>query len=363
MSMWDKRDDTVVHEKEPFNAEPAPAALDGQLVTPTDAFFARNHGPIPQIEPQNWQLQVDGCVNEPLALSLTELRTRFAHQSLTVTMQCAGNRRDGLMKVRDIPGEHPWSRCAIGTAFWTGAPLADVLAAAGVQPDARHVAFQAPDVSEDAHPAQPYGGSVPLSKALGGDVLLAWEMNGQPLTPVHGAPVRVVVPGYIGARSVKWVHRVTAQAEPSANYYQATAYHVLPATAKPVDTGKEQGISLGPVGLNCEILRPGHRDAVSSGQLAVSGYAYVGGDRTVVRVDVSADAGRTWHQADLGDQAAGPWTWRLWQATLDVPSGPLQVVARAWDDTGATQPESPEHVWNPKGYANSSWARVQVHVT
>jgi len=360
--MWDKRDDTVVHEKEPFNAEPLPSVLDGQVVTPTDAFFSRNHGPIPHIDPQSWQLQVDGCVDHPLTLSLGELRRRFGQHTSTVTMQCAGNRRDGLMKVREIPGEHPWSRCAIGTASWTGASLARVLAAAGVQSDARHVAFQAPDVSEDANPAQPYGSSVPISKALGGDVLLAWEMNGQPLTPVHGAPLRVVVPGYIGARSVKWVEKITAQAEPSANYYQATAYHVLPATAVPVSSGQEQGISLGPVGLNCEILRPGDGDAVPAGTVMVSGYAYVGGDRTVVRVDVSADAGRTWQQASLGDQA-GPWIWRLWQLELDVPRGPLELVARAWDDTGATQPESAEHVWNPKGYANNSWARVQVRAT
>ena len=239
--MWDKRDDTVVHEKEPFNAEPLPSVLDGQVVTPTDAFFSRNHGPIPQIDPQSWQLQVDGCVDHPLTLSLGELRRRFGQHTSTVTMQCAGNRRDGLMKVREIPGEHPWSRCAIGTASWTGASLARVLAAAGVQSDARHVAFQAPDVSEDARPAQPYGSSVPISKALAGDVLLAWEMNGRPLTPVHGAPLRVVVPGYIGARSVKWVERITAQAEPSANYYQATAYHVLPATAVPVSPGRSRG--------------------------------------------------------------------------------------------------------------------------
>ncbi|MDF2966948.1 MAG: putative oxidoreductase [Nocardioidaceae bacterium] len=362
MPMHGKRDDTVVHEREPFNAEPSPAALDGQRVTPTDSFFSRNHGPIPEIDPRSWHLRVDGAVDRTLELSLDELRRSFAARNETVTLQCAGNRRDGLIQVRDIPAEHPWGRCAIGTARWTGVLLADVLDAAGVQPEARHIAFAAPDVSQIAHPPQPYGGSVPVSKATAGEVLLAWEMNEEPLSPVHGAPLRAVVPGYIGARSVKWLERVTAQREPSANYFQAVAYHLLPATVEPSQTGAPEGIPLGPVSLSCEILRPGDGEVVRAGRTAVSGYAHVGADRTVARVDVSADSGRTWHQADLSEQHH-PWTWRLWQATVVVAPGPLHIVARAWDDTGSTQPESTEQIWNPKGYMNNSWARVRLSVT
>jgi sulfite oxidase len=360
--MYGKRDDTVVHERQPFNAEPSPAALDGQLVTRPDTFFSRNHGVVPDIDPGDWRLRVNGAVDTPLELSMADLRTSFAPRTQTVTLQCAGNRRDGLMQVRAIPGEHPWGRCAIGTARWTGVPLADVLAAAGVQPEARHVAFAAPDTSQLAHPPQPYGGSVPVSKATAGDVLLAWEMNGEPLAPVHGAPLRVVVPGYIGARSVKWLERVTVQKEPSSNYFQAVAYHLLPATVEASETNAAGGISLGPVSLSCEILRPGDNEGVRAGQVTVSGYAYVGPDRTVLRVDVSADSGRTWRQADLSEQH-NPWTWRLWKTTLDVSPGPQHIVARAWDDTGSTQPESAEQIWNPKGYMNNSWARVSVSVT
>lgn len=360
--MYGKRDDSVVHDRDPFNAEPSPAALDGQLVTRTDVFFSRNHGAIPDIDPGSWRLRVDGAVDRTLELSMADLRERFARRTQTVTLQCAGNRRDGLMQVRDIPDEHPWGRCAIGTARWTGVALADVLGAAGVQPEARHVAFAAPDVSQLAHPPQPYGGSVPVSKATTGDVLLAWEMNEERLSPVHGAPLRVIVPGYIGARSVKWVEGVTVQREPSANYFQSVAYHMLPATVEPNEIDAAQGISLGPVSLSCEILRPGDNEVVRAGHVTVSGYAYVGGDRTVVRVDVSADSGRTWRQAELGEQQ-GPWTWRLWRTTVDVAAGPLHIVARAWDDTGSTQPEAAEQIWNPKGYMNNSWARVSLSVT
>jgi len=362
MPRYGKRDDTVVHESEPFNAEPTPAALDGQRVTPTDSFFSRSHGPIPEIDPGSWLLRVDGTVDQTLELPLDELRRSFASRTETVTIQCAGNRRDGLIQVQDIPGEHPWGRCAIGTAHWSGVLLADVLRAAGVQPEARHIAFEAPDVSQLAHPPQPYGGSVPVSKAMAGDVLLAWEMNEEPLSPVHGAPLRAIVPGYIGARSVKWLERVTAQRAPSANYFQAVAYHVLPATVEPSETNAARGISLGPVSLSCEILRPGDDEVVPGGQVPVSGYAHVGADRTVVRVDVSADFGRTWCQAELSEQH-NPSTWRLWRTTVDAAPGPLRIVARAWDDTGSTQPESAEQIWNPKGYMNNSWARVSLSVT
>jgi sulfite oxidase len=127
---------------------------------------------------------------------------RFAEREEVVTLQCAGNRRVGLTAVREIPGEAPWGPRATGTARWRGVPLADVLAAAGVRAGAAHVAFVGADCSEEAVPPQAYGSSIPLEKAQGDEVLLAWEMNGQPLAAVHGAPLRAIVPGYIGARSV-----------------------------------------------------------------------------------------------------------------------------------------------------------------
>jgi sulfite oxidase len=362
MSLWGKRDDMLVHERDPFNAEPPRAALAGRRTTPPDTFYSRNHGPVPVLDPAAWRLTVDGLVERPLELSLADLRERFGEHEVAATLQCAGNRRAGLAAVRAIPGEDPWGPGATSTARWTGVRLADVLAAAGLRPEAAHVAFTAPDVSRLADPPQPYGGSITVDKAVRPEVLLAWAMDGRPLPRVHGAPLRAVVPGWIGARSVKWLTRVTARADPSDNYFQATAYRLLPPDADPAEAGPDAGIPLGPIVVNCDILRPDDGARVPSGPTEVTGYALAGGDRTVARVDVSADGGRSWTQASL-DDGDSPWTWRHWRTTLDLPAGEVELTARAWDSAGAVQPESPAHLWNPKGYANTSWARIRLTCT
>lgn len=186
-------------------------------------------------------------------------------------------------------------------------------------------------------------------------------MNGEPLPAPHGGPVRVVVPGYIGARSVKWVTGINVRDTPSDNYFQAVAYHLLPADAAP-DTDPRSGISLSSVGLSCAILVPDDGATVSAGPLRVRGYAFAGDGRGIARVDVSLDEGRTWRQADLEPQAS-PWSWRRWSLAVNVAPGPLSVTARTWDTTGATQAESAAALWNPHGYANNSWARVCATVT
>ena len=356
---WGKRADMLVHEREPFNAEPPGHALADQMLTPRDAFYSRNHGAVPVLDPDTWRLRIDGLVATPIELSLEEIQHRWQPRTLTATLQCAGNRRAGLIAVRDIPGEAPWRDGATSTAQWTGVRLCEVLADAGPAESAAHVAFLAPDVSQHARPAQPYGGSVPLEKALANEVLLAWAMNDEPLTAEHGAPLRLVVPGYIGARSVKWLQRITVQQEASQNYFQAHAYRLLPADCATDDDAV--GIPLGAVALNSAILAPVDGERVRAGPTVVRGYAFAGGGRRVVRVDVSADGGTSWQQADLGADA-GPWAWRLWNATLDLRPGDTHLVARAWDDSAALQPADPGDLWNPKGYVNNSWPRVRVHV-
>jgi sulfite oxidase len=356
--VWGKRDDMLVHEQQPYNAEPASRALAESHVTPVEVFYSRNHGPVPAIDPLGWQLHVGGLVATPLELDLADLESEFQHCSVVATLQCAGNRRAALTALHDIPGEAPWGRCATSTAEWAGVRLADVLQAAGLSEDARHVEFTAPD--ECAHADHPlaYGSSIPVEKALSEEVLLAWRMNGHELPPVHGGPVRVVVPGYIGARSVKWVDRITVSADPSDNYFQATAYRLLPPGGTP---GPGVGIPLGSVALNSEILLPEDGAKVRAGEVEVSGYAYAGDDRGIARVDVSVDSGRTWVQAELDDDASA-WTWCLWRTRLHLKAGEVQISVRAWDTTAATQPESAEHVWNPKGYVNNSWGQATVTV-
>lgn len=267
--------------------------------------------------------------------------------------------------MRNIPGEDPWRDGATSTAVWAGVRLADVLAAAGVtQGDAAadevHVAFQAPDVSELARPSQAYGGSIPLTKATRPEVLLAWSMNGEALRPVHGAPLRVVVPGWIGARSVKWLERVVVRRGPSENYFQSVAYRLLPPDADPDAAGPGDGLSLGPIALNSAILSPADDSTVSAGTVLVDGYAFAGDGRQVARVDVSSDAGETWVQADLG-RDRGPWAWRLWHAEVHLAAGDAVLVARAWDGTAAAQPSEAAQLWNPKGYVNNACPRARVH--
>jgi sulfite oxidase len=359
VAAYGKRADMLVHEEQPFNAEPPPLALAGSALTPLEAFYVRGHGAVPELDPAAWRLQIDGLTERAVGFSLEELRDgRFGEREVVATLQCAGNRRRGLVEVRDIPGEAPWGPGATGTAAWRGVGLAEVLAAAGVKSAARHVAFLGADRSEEAAPPQQFGASIPLAKAMGQEVLLAYAMNEQPLPPVHGAPLRVVVPGYIGARSVKWVQRIELRSEPWDGYFQASAYRLL---APDQEQGPGVGVALGEVGLNTAVLVPEDGARVTAGPIDVHGYAFVGGEREVVRVDVSLDGGLSWTHADLeADQ--GRWAWRLWHAEIEVPAGEQELVARAWDSAANTQPERPESVWNPKGYVNNSWARIHLHV-
>ena len=360
---WGKRADFVVRNESPFNAEPPLEALAGGAITTLDTFYCRNHGDIPDIPPQQWQLTIGGMVDTPLTLTYEQLTNRFSARSVVATLVCAGNRRAELLKVRPIPGKEPWAHSAVSTAEWYGARLADVLDAAGVhRKDGLHVAFNAPDVAPEAVPVQAYGSSIPLSKAVSEEVLLAWQMNSEPLPRIHGGPVRVIVPGYIGARSVKWVHTITVQSTPSENYFQALDYRILPPEADPATAAPGEGIPLSVVPLNCDIFYPGDGEAVPAGPLTIRGWAMAADGHDVARVDVSLDGGRTWRQADL-EPVTSRWSWRLWSLTVDVLSAPMTVTVRAWDDTGVTQPESPASLWNPRGYGNNAWAHVDVNVT
>ena len=356
MGRYGKRADLIVHDEEPYNAETCPAALAESAVTATDAFYVRGHGAVPEIDPAGWRLHVHGLVERDLDLSLVTLHEAFREREVTATLQCAGNRRAGLMAIRDIPGEAPWGPGATGTATWTGVALSDVIALAGPRPDATHVGFDGADWCPEASPPQRFGGSIPLAKACRPEVLLAWAMNGEPLAPVHGAPLRVVVPGYIGARSVKWLERVEVRSAPWPGYFQHVVYRLLPEDGTP---GPGLGMPLGIVALNADVLAPADGEIVPAGEVEVRGYAFAGGERHVARVDVSLDGGTTWRQASLLDDL-GPWAWRQWRTTVDLAPGEHEIVVRAWDSSAATQPEDEAALWNPKGYVNNARPRIRV---
>jgi sulfite oxidase len=356
LSGYGKRPDLIVHEQEPFNVETGLAALAEGPLTATDAFYVRGHGRLPSPDRGTWRLRVQGLVERELELSLSTLRETFRERRVTATLQCAGNRRAGLAAIREIPGEAPWGPGATGTATWTGVALGDVIALANPLQGALHVGFEGADVCSQPAPPEPFGGSIPLDKACRPEVLLAWGMNGEPLPFVHGAPLRVVVPGYIGARSVKWLERIEVRSTPWPGHFQHVAYRLLPENAAP---GPGAGMPLGLVALNSDLLSPADGETVAAGSVEVRGYAFAGGERHVARVDVSVDGGGSWSQAELLEDL-GPWAWRHWRTTLVLAPGEHEIVVRAWDSSAATQPEDEAALWNPKGYVNNARPRARV---
>ena len=365
MDSSDQAAKLIVHGRDPLNAEPPLDLLRRSFLTPNDLFFVRNHAPIPEVDAGAYRLEVCGEVARPLGLSLEELRRDFPFRTVAATLQCAGNRRSGLAAVGPVQGV-AWGDGAIGTAVWGGAPLCEVLRAAGCGDGPLYAAFTGLDEVDMAGRRFGFGGSIPLRKALGPEVLLAFEMNGEPLPPEHGAPLRVVVPGYIGARSVKWLGRISVQPGPSDNHFQTHDYKLLPPGTDPRDVDWDAGVMLGELPVNAAICEPGDGATVDSGSLVIRGYAIAGGGREVVRVDVSADGGRSWTVADLTDGGVGPnpWAWVFWESRprIEPGDGPREIVVRAWDSAAQTQPERPETVWSVRGYMNTSWHRVRVRV-
>ncbi len=347
----------IVHSTSPLNAEPSLEQLADSFITPTDLFFKRNHAPAPAVDTERYRLVVDGMVGRPLTLSLDDLAA-FPRVELAATLQCAGNRRADLIALAPTPGETPWNDAALGTALWEGIRLADVLARAEPEPGARHVAFLGMDRPEKAGPGQGFGASIPLAKALASEVMLADTMNRQPLRPEHGYPLRGIVPGFIGARSVKWLERITVQAEESSNHFQSRAYKVFPPDEDGSTADWDARSSIEDYPVSSVIARPGAGAEVPAGHVSLRGYALTGGGRRLESVDVSTDGGVTWAPARMHDEG-NPWTWRLWDADVDLAPGEHTLMTRAWDDAGG-QPAGVEEVWNYKGYLNNAWHRVNV---
>lgn len=262
------------------------------------------------------------------------------------------------MEITPIPGELAWAEGAIGNAEWTGVMLKDVLDAARVAAAASHVEFEGLDEANEGTRAVRFGGSIPLAKALSPDTILADEMNGEPLPKIHGFPLRALVPGYIGARSVKWLSNITVEAEPSQNYFQSRSYKVFPPEGTPGTADWTTARTLGEASVNSVICRPTDGEVVAPDAVRVEGWALPAAGASLDRVDISVDRGETWTATDLlpnGDA----WTWRFWSVTLELEPGPHEVVVRASDSAGNTQPEDPRALWNFKGYANHAWHRVQ----
>jgi sulfane dehydrogenase subunit SoxC len=325
-------------------------------ITPVGLHYLLIHYDIPRVDPSTWSLQVGGRVHRPLTLSLDEMRARPAH-TVTVTMECAGN---GRARLEPRPVSQPWLVEAVGTAEWTGTPLRLLLEETGLHDDAVEVVFTGLDHGVEGGVEQDYQRSLTIADASGDDVILAYEVNGQPLPPQHGFPLRLVVPGWYGMTNVKWLARITAVTEPFAGYQQAEGYRML-------RDADDTGVPVREMAPRALMVPPGFPDFMSRrrfvalGPCPIRGRAW-SGMGPVTGVQASADGGHTWHDAVLEDAELGPHAWRAWSWTWepDAP-GDYELWCRARDGAGNEQPVAAH--WNVKGYANNEVQSVPVTVT
>ncbi|SEQ75564.1 sulfite oxidase [Faunimonas pinastri] len=362
LGLFQDKPDLIVHSRDPLNAEPPLARLRSRFLTDTADFYIRTHGNMPEPDAEKHRVTVKGDVARERTWTLRDLQGRFETRTVTAVMQCAGNRRADLQEVRATTGD-PWAPGAIGNAEWIGASLADVLREADVRErPGLHVAFEALDIArnEGAKDA-PYGASIPLEKAMSGEVILAWGMNGSSLRREHGAPLRIVVPGYAGVRSVKWVSAIRVQPKPSNAFQQRHDYLLFPPDMSPETQDPARGTAIYEMPLNSAICEPGPETTLPAGSTTVRGYAIATG-RPIVRVDVSVNGGRDWQQATLEEKGDQPWSWTFWHIAVDLWKGEHELVVRAWDAAGQTQPSRPDDVWNFKGYLSAAWHRIRVRV-
>jgi sulfane dehydrogenase subunit SoxC len=321
-------------------------------ITPVGLHYLLIHYDIPLVDAASWRLEVGGRVGRELSLSLGELRERPA-VTRAVTMECAGN---GRAHLEPHVVSQPWLLEAVGTAAWTGVPVAALLEEAGLADDAVEVLFTGLDRGVEGGQEQAYQRSLTLAEA-GDGPLLAYAINGEPLPPQHGFPLRLVVPGWYGMTSVKWLARIDAIAEPFAGYQQATGYRIRaheedPGT--PVTRIMPRAL-MAPPGIPDFMTR---RRFVTAGPCELAGRAWSGWG-AIEAVEVSADGGASWAQASLGPEPE-PGAWCAWSFAWDAEPGEHELCCRARDAAGNAQPVDAD--WNVGGYANTSVQRVPVTV-
>ena len=323
-------------------------------ITPVGLHYLLIHFDIPRVAASQWELRVGGLVDRPLTLGLDDLKSRPA-QTLAVTLECAGNGR-ALLSPR-ASASQPWLLEAVGTAEWTGTPLAPLLREAGLAAGAAEVVFTGLDRGIQGGVEHLYERSLVLEDALRDEVLLAYAVNGAPLPPEHGYPLRLIVPGWYGMTHVKWLREITVGGGGFGGWQQAEAYTLRRTedeTGTPVTRMLPRSL-LVPPGIPEFLSRARFLDArpcVVEGR-AWSGWA------PVERVEVSVDGGATWADAELGE-AVSPFAWAGWSFAWDAQPGEYELCCRASDAAGNTQPNEPD--WNVGGYCNNAVQRVRVTV-
>ncbi|EKM58405.1 uncharacterized protein PHACADRAFT_252697 [Phanerochaete carnosa HHB-10118-sp] len=359
------QDRLIVLKEWPFNAEPPLKQLIEHPITPVDLVYARNHGPIEHLIAQKFKVKVDGLVEHEAEYTLADIQKKFPKVEVVAAMHCAGNRRRIMQDKKDKPVEGVlWGQALIANVRWGGVRLRDLLLAAGIcDPPGKEGTMYACFASHVTTCEEDdwYGSSVPLEKVLSedGDALLAYEMNGKLLWPEHGFPFRVIVPGYIGARWVKWVDQITVAHRESENFYQQKDYKVLPPEVQTKEQAEQYWSRLPPIlanPVNSVIASVGLCD----GELIVKGYA-VGGPAGPIRaVSVSIDGGLSWIPARIKYQE-GRWSWTLWEATISLLDGSVEchgiVYSRAEDTSGNTQPKDTD--WNLRGVGYQGYGEIR----
>ncbi|XP_032663674.1 probable sulfite oxidase, mitochondrial [Odontomachus brunneus] len=359
----------IVNNQKPFCAEPPSPILVESFITPTDLFYVRNHLPVPEIDLKDYvlELTIEGVTKKTLNFDALK---KYKKHTITVAVMCGGNRRSEMAKVKKLRGLS-WDAGAIGNAQWTGVRLCDLLKDLGVNEDAfSHIQFEGYDLDPSG---TPYGASIPISKAMDpkGDVILAYEMNGQPISRDHGFPVRVIVPGVVGARNVKWLNKITVSKHESPSQWQQGDYKGFsPSTDwDNVDFSKSPAIQEMPV--ISAICSPRDSDTVEvkNGKIEVKGYAWSGGGRKIIRVDVTNDKGETWHTANLSAQDLDAkegqyWSWTLWSVELPVDknSKETEIWAKAVDSAYNVQPENFKHIYNIRGLLCNAYHQIKIRL-
>lgn len=340
-------DDLVILAKQPLVAETR-LDLQSEKVTPNDRWFIRNHYDVPRLDATSWRLSIKGGVDRPRQLSLDDLRALPSRQ-IPAVLECAGNARSFLPP----PTEgNPFNYGAVSAASFTGVALADVLSSAGLRNGVREIVFRGADRGFEKNVGKEinFERSLPLEIAMHPDTILAYAMNGEPLPNDHGYPLRVVVPGWYGVASVKWLLEIEAITEPFGGYFQKLRY-IMPGGPEPSPLQERR--------VRAVFTAPEDGSTLKAGRIEVRGLAWSGND-PVTRVDVSYDGGQTWQPAEL-EQPESPYSWQRWRVAWSANAGTHDLRVRATDARGRTQPERAE--WNLLGYANNGIQHrvVRVH--
>ena len=325
-------------------------------VTPAGMHYVLVHFDVPDLDAAAYELRVDGRVRAPLSLTLDDLRARPA-VTVPIVMECAGS---GRARLTPRPVSAPWHDDAVGCAEWTGTPLRGLLEQAGLADDALEIVFTGHDRGVDQGVEQDYQRSLTIDDAVRDDVLLAYAMNGAPLPPQHGFPLRLLVPGWYGMASVKWLRSITAVAEPFDGVQQTVLYRYrreADEAGEPVTRQRPKAL-MAPPGIPEFLTRTRH---VQAGRTRVEGRAWSGAG-AIARVEFSADGGRTWADARL-DPPPGGHGWTGWSVDWDATEpGDHELCVRATDATGETQPLDAGDAWNQGGYGVNAVQRVAVRV-